>query len=125
MKNKKLTFKNESELEQYCKEWQKEKEKHSGWTNYATWRVNIEMVDSGHYTESGITYELVVDLAEAIKENCELYLQDKAGGYGGEGLNHNYAMAFLDDVNWYEIAENMAEDKNIIQKLKDKGHIQQ
>ena len=87
-----------------------EGETYNGWTNYATWRVNLEMVDSVHYEESGVTYNSISDLADAIKNDCELYLGDESGGYGGKWLNHDYAMAFLKDVNWHEIAENIAEE---------------
>ena len=82
---------------------------YNGWYNYATWRVKLEMVDSATYDELDAQYENLSELADAIKEHCELYLGDEAGGYA-EGLNHDYAIAFISDVNWYEIATSVAED---------------
>ena len=86
-----------------------EDKKYNGWSNYATWRVNLECVDPVNYEEAKIVYKNISELADAIKENIELLLGDEAGGYA-EGLNHDYAMEFLSDVNWYEIAESVAED---------------
>ena len=84
-------------------------EKYNGWSNYATWRVNLECVDPVNYEEAEIVYKNISELADAIKENVELLLGDEAGGYA-EGLSHDYAMEFISDVNWYEIAESVAED---------------
>ena len=84
-------------------------ETYNGWSNYATWRVNLECINEENYIEQGIVYNTISELADAIKENIELLLGDEAGGYA-EGLNHDYAMAFISDVNWYEIAESVAED---------------
>lgn len=92
-------------------------ETYNGWSNYATWKVNLEMVDGVHFEEAETKYDSISSLAEAIKENCESYLGDEAGGYGGEGLNHDYAMAFISDVNWYEVAEYVADNyPSIMQK---------
>ena len=44
---------------------------YNGWTNYATWRVHMEME--------------------------------------GKGLVLDYALAFLSDVNWQEIAKHLME----------------
>ena len=66
--------------------------KYNGWTNYATWRVNLEMFDGSdsYYTEEGAR-EFV---EEIIYETTD------------EGIARDYALAFLSDVNWYEIAEH-------------------
>lgn len=117
----KLNYTSESELVRAFEEYRREKEQYNGWTNYATWRVNLEMVDSNSWREKkedGFTYETIGELADAIKWDCELYLGDEAGGYA-EGLNHDYAMAFLSDVNWYQIAEYIAEDIDGIVVKKD------
>jgi len=45
-------------------------------------------------------------LADAIKDNAELYLDDEAG----EELAKSYAHAFMTDVNWEEIAEAIIEN---------------
>lgn len=80
--------------------------KHNGWTNYATWRVNLEMFD-------GITLE---DLNTVECEPYEVgqYLKDYAeemiiGSANEDSLATSYAFAFMADVNWYEIAEHVIE----------------
>ena len=81
---------------------------HNGWTNYATWRVNLEIFD-------GLEQSEVFDLSLPF-EQLRHVLQDYVEGHiyeagGGEGnIAVDYALAFLSDVNWYEIAEHMIED---------------
>lgn len=76
---------------------------YNGWTNYATWRINLELFDG-------------LDLAS--DNNLDAYglrngLREHAiySVVGEEtGLAYDYAMAFLDDVNWFEIATHMIEN---------------
>lgn len=92
-------------------------ETHSGWSNYATWRINLELVDPAQYEhrECGRSFETVANLADTIRENVELYLADEAsGGNGKTSLAYDYAMAFIAGVNWYEIAEAMVRDNDNI-----------
>ena len=72
-----------------------ENETHNGWTNYATWRVNLEIFDGLYSDMEG---EKVT--AESCKEYAEEVLSEN-----GEGLALDYAMAFIASVNWQEIAE--------------------
>lgn len=76
---------------------------YNGWSNYETWRVNLELIDGlrpGDFTEN------TGELKDAIKEYCFSYLEDNASG-----LALDLAMAFLSNVNWDEIVHNlMAED---------------
>lgn len=70
--------------------------KYNGWTNYATWRVNLEMFDG---SESYWT-------AESAREFVEDLIIDSTQ----EGVARDYAMAFLSDVNWHEIAEHYQDE---------------
>jgi hypothetical protein len=79
---------------------------YNGWTNYATWRVNLEMVDGLDPREMGWRRLDTYDLGEAIKEWALDMLETDAR----EGLALDYARAFLSDVNWYEIASHMRDD---------------
>lgn len=63
---------------------------YNGWTNYATWRVNLEIFDG---SEGPWDHHSAKEFAE------EIIFQTSP-----EGLARDYAMAFLSDVNWYEIA---------------------
>jgi hypothetical protein len=85
--------------------------KHNGWTNYATWRVNLEWFDG--LTCEDVTgndpadYDDVSDLADSIQSYVESVLTNDAD----EGSTvYSYALAFLSDVNWYEIAEHKLEE---------------
>ena len=71
-------------------------DKYNGWTNYATWRVNLEMFDG---VEEFFSPESARDLVESIIEETT-----------EPGIARDYAMAFLDDVNWYEIATNKIQE---------------
>lgn len=77
-------------------------EKYNGWTNYATWRVNLEIFDGVPFIDDFEGDTLA--LAEFLKELAEEHLRENANG-----LALDYALAFIDDVNWLEIAESMEE----------------
>ena len=68
--------------------------KYNGWTNYATWRVNLEMFDG--YEHEGESMS-----ADDYKFMAIEYLEAD----GTAGIAFDYAMAFIDNVNWHEIAE--------------------
>jgi hypothetical protein len=75
-----------------------EKQTYNGWTNYATWRVNLEMFDG---SESYWT-------AESAREFVEYLIEDSTP----EGVARDYALAFLSDVNWHEIAEHYQDEED-------------
>lgn len=76
---------------------------YNGWTNYATWRVNLEMfVGYDHASDNDMD---AYDLGDSLREMAYDTLSE-----GGSGLVLDYALAFLSDVNWAEIARHMIED---------------
>ena len=75
-------------------------ERHNGWTNYATWRVNLEIIDGYDWYE----HEHVD--ADYVKELVEDAVFGSLIG-NGNGLVEDYANAFLYEVNYHEIAENL------------------
>ncbi len=79
---------------------------HNGWTNYATWRVNLEMIDGLDPRDMGWRGLDVYELSKALED----YAQEMIECGAKEGLALDYARAFLFDVNWGEIARHMAED---------------
>jgi hypothetical protein len=79
--------------------------KYNGWTNYATWRINLEMMD-GMDVSSFPQDEY--GLSVALKDYVEEYLIESCPN----GLAQDYALAFVSDVNWYEIAEHLIEEAN-------------
>jgi len=75
---------------------------YNGWTNYATWRINLEIID-------GIEIDTII-CAEYIKE----YVEDVVFGQyelsNGSHLVEDYARAFISEVNFYEIAQSINEE---------------
>ena len=90
-----------------------EKQTYNGWTNYATWRVNLEIFDGfdprEHFTDASNDEAWIDDLAENLKVYADDYII-----YNNESstnsLMADYARAFLSDVNWHEIAQHMIAD---------------
>ena len=73
---------------------------YNGWTNYATWRVNLEIFDG--MSPADVYGEAPPDvwaLEGAMKEYADEMLS-------GDSLAVSYARAFLADVNWTEIARH-------------------
>lgn len=99
---------------------------YNGWTNYATWRVNLEVFDDYRVYDSALMSD-AYELSKHLKETAECYIEDSSS----EGLARDYALAFLSDVNWYEIAKHMiadyAEDcgmqENLSIEIDDISHI--
>jgi hypothetical protein len=89
---------------------------YNGWTNYATWRINLEIFDDLDMSEfdgveDKVDPELICPhtLAEALQERAEFYIFE-CNESKQSSLMEDYARAFLSDVNWYEIAEHMIEE---------------
>ena len=76
------------------------KKEYNGWTNYATWRVNLEIID-------GIEFEVKM-CAEDIKEIVEDVVFSQYDGMNS--LMYDYARAFISQVNFYKIAESINEE---------------
>ena len=83
---------------------------YNGWTNYATWRVNLEIFDGFDPSEyySCFDPEDVYGLAEGLREYAEQVIFECAEV--PQGLAMDYARAFLEDVEWSEIAHHMIAD---------------
>ena len=73
---------------------------YNGWSNYATWRVNLEILGDIQFDE-----HVSADYLKEIVEDCVF-------GNTPENLYliKDYALAFLSDVNYYEIAEHINEE---------------
>ena len=73
-------------------------EKCNGWTNYATWRVNLEILSDMEFEEQ----VHMVDLKDLVEELVFIDVKDC--------LAADYARAFIAQVNFYEIAESINEE---------------
>ena len=87
---------------------------YNGWSNYATWRINLEIFDG-----------MELDLDPSPYDKLEAYtlkdeLQRIAEEIIFEGMRYDerrpsnlvedYARTFLQDVNYYEIADHLIKD---------------
>jgi hypothetical protein len=81
---------------------------YNGWTNYATWRVNLELFD-GQPCEWIRASMSQIDVAEQLKELVSEYLEADcaSAGRGNMPLVLSYALAFISEVNWHEIAKHV------------------
>ena len=80
--------------------------KYNGWTNHATWRVNLEMFDGMNGSHFGGAWNDEHDLARLLKD----YAEDAIIDSSQEGWTREWAIAFIGDVNWVEIAEHLIEE---------------
>lgn len=69
---------------------------YNGWTNYATWRVNLEIFDGGDWQDMD---------SQAFKNLAEEHIMSQS-----EGIAQDYALTFLSDVNWEEISKHYIEE---------------
>jgi len=81
---------------------------YNGWTNYETWRVNLEIFDGMNPKDWGFEGLDSYDLGQCLKEHASNLIYDAGGGDGNIAVD--YALAFLDAVNYREIAEHMIEN---------------
>lgn len=78
--------------------------RYNGWTNYATWRVNLEVFDGMSPRDiAGDGHDEADELAPTLREYAESFILDSSE----PGLARDYALAFLSEVNWREIAQHM------------------
>jgi hypothetical protein len=86
-------------------------EKYNGWTNYWTWKFNLELVDPARWQEfiEDGAYSSLYELSQDIKNDAEEFLAD--------GITPEYAQEWfisaLSFVNWREIAESVAEGTDL------------
>lgn len=90
-------------------------ETYNGWSGkgnrgsaYATWRVALELFDDDYVRESFDDKPT----GYALADWCEEWATEVVMGEdtGADTLATQYALAFLDDVNWDEIAESLLSD---------------
>ena len=85
---------------------------YNGWTNYATWRINLEIFDGVTLKDLNTVEVDAYQLKDYLQEYAEeiVFLDSHIGGKTPSSLMEDYARAFLSDVNWYEIAEHMVKE---------------
>jgi hypothetical protein len=89
-----------------------ENTKYNGWTNYATWRINLEIFDQWELGDFW-GYEDIdpkdVDV-QALGEDMKDYVQQLIDEQSpSDSITNSYANAFINEVNWQEIAKHMVD----------------
>ena len=79
----------------------KNQNEYNGWTNYATWRVNLELFSDMDYKDY---FDQFPD-TEALEDYVEHVVFENY--HGTLGLVEDYARVFLSEVNYHEILEEM------------------
>jgi len=93
---------------------------YNGWPNYETWRVNLEAFDGLSVADITGTDHLadflrqytsvpvaVSVLAEMMREQVESLIEDTTTA----GIARDYALAFLQPVDWRNIANHKITDE--------------
>jgi len=88
---------------------------YNGWTNYETWRVNLEIFDGltlddfgGDDESADHTYYVSLQLKDYAEE--VVFSECRYDERRPSNLMEDYARAFLSDVDWYQIATHMIEE---------------
>ena len=75
---------------------------YNGWTNYATWRINLEILGDIKFED-----RISVDDLKEIVEDCVF---TNFNTCDTPRLIEDYARAFVSEVNFYEIARSINEE---------------
>lgn len=78
---------------------------YNGWTNYATWRIQLELFDGNFYDEDS-RYGDIWEVIDHLKEYAHSMIEECTDNSFVQG----WAYEFLDDVNWYEIAQHLIDN---------------
>ncbi len=89
-------------------------EKYNGWTNYETWRIQLEVIDGMTLQDFGFDlHEVDTDETadvERLAENVEQFVDEIILGNVPNGIARDLAESFLGNVDWFEIAEHLIAD---------------
>ena len=91
---------------------------YNGWTNYATWRISLEIFNEGRMAE--FCYEAGMAVDDITGDWAEEWVEELLfGDRDTDGLVESYARSFISGVNWYEIASHIAEDVKELEGSED------
>jgi hypothetical protein len=86
---------------------------HNGWTNYETWRVNLEMFDGLSlidFWEDDIANAEAYEVGQFMRDYAEDIITN--GEIVTNSLAIDYALAFLSAVNWLELGQHKINESN-------------
>jgi hypothetical protein len=88
---------------------------YNGWTNYETWRVNLEIFDGMEASDFDGADDAEPDVyafSQQLQDYAEeiVFAGHRYDERAPSNLMEDYARAFLQNVNWQEIAQHMIND---------------
>lgn len=78
---------------------------YNGWANYATWRVNLEFFDGCGGLD--VLHLSAHAVAKLLKQQVEEYVSEACDN----GTVQGWALAFVSQCDFQEIAEHMIDDE--------------
>ena len=75
------------------------KQEYNGWSNYATWRINLEILGDIEF-DHPVTYDYLEEIVE------DVVFTNKTEG----GLVEDYARCFIAEVDFEELADAINSD---------------
>ena len=92
-------------------------QKYNGWTNFETWKVNLEFFDGlsirnlfdGHsiLDLGNDKDERIYNLSQSLKNLVEEHIEEESS----QNFTQSLALAFIQNVNFREIASHMIEEE--------------
>lgn len=80
---------------------------YNGWTNYATWRINLEVFDGVTLEDLNLSKDIdAYELRNYLKDYLlEIITEDSSS----KELTSGWAVAFMEEANLDEIAKHLLE----------------
>jgi hypothetical protein len=75
--------------------------RHNGFANYATWRVKVDVFKDFDLDDWCLDMLDSVELAGWMRDHVREIIEEDAG----EGVARHYAICFIADVDWQELAQ--------------------
>jgi hypothetical protein len=75
--------------------------RHNGFANYATWRVKTDVFKDFDLDDWCLDMLDSVELAGWMRDHVREVIEEDAG----EGVARHYAICFIADVDWAELAQ--------------------
>jgi hypothetical protein len=85
-------------------------EKYNGWTNYWTWKYNLEALSTEYWLEQieEGQFSSIYDLSQAIKDEANELAEEASPNWAKDWVNSAFS-----EVNWWELADHLAEGTDL------------
>jgi len=85
-------------------------EKYNGWTNYWTWKYNLEALSTEYWREQieEGQFSSIYELSQAIKDEANELAEEASPNWAKDWVNSTFS-----EVNWWELAVHLAEGTDL------------